>query len=104
MRFEYESLVNMFENALLTQLRGHGSSSEFLRTWVPDPDPVNSLINMADAAEIENVPQFEVEIAADALPPTAVATMNETLKGAFAVKATTLVPGRLVLTFVNENA
>jgi hypothetical protein len=47
---EYETLVRDFEEALLTQLRGHSAGSEYLRLWVPDNDPVKSILNMAEAA------------------------------------------------------
>jgi len=103
MRFEYENLVNLFENALLTELRGHGSSGEFLRSWVPDSDPAKSLINMADAAELENVANFEVTIAENALSASDVRELTEALKGSFAVN-TSKNDDRLVLTFTNENA
>ncbi len=104
MRFEYENLVKLFENALLTELRGHGASGEFLRSWVPDPDPAKSLINMADAAALENVPAFEVEIAEESLPAGAVSELIGALKGSYAVRADKSAAGRLVVTFANENA
>jgi len=104
MRFEYENLVNLFENSLLTELRGHGSSGEFLRSWVPDPDPAKSLINMADAAELENVAEFEVEISAQTLPSQGLGELSTALKGAFTVKSTDAGGGRLVIKFVNEQA
>jgi hypothetical protein len=50
---EYEVLVKEFEEALLTKLRGHGSSAgEYLSLWVPDTDPVKSIANMAEAAHL----------------------------------------------------
>ncbi len=104
MRFEYENLVNMFENSLLTELRGHGSSSEFLRTWVPDPTPAKSLINMADAAELESVEAFEVEISSQALPPDGVAELTAALKGMYAVTTEPAKDDRLLVKFTSETA
>ncbi len=104
MRFEYEKLVDVFENALLTDLRGHGTSGEFLRTWVPDPDPAKSLINMADAAAIESVSDFEVDIAAHALPPAAVAELTEAVKGTYAVQTVGASNSRVVVRFFAETA
>jgi len=48
----YEDLVEAFEHSLLHQLRGHGAAVPYLDTWVPDPDPVRSLLNMLEAAEL----------------------------------------------------
>jgi hypothetical protein len=104
MRFEYENLVNLFENSLLTELRGHGSSGDFLRSWVPDPDAVKSLINMADAAELESVSSFEVEISSQTLPTTGIEQLAAALKGSFSVTSSTAGQGRVGLQFKNENA
>lgn len=103
MRFEYENLVKMFENALLTELRGHGSGSDFLRTWVPDPEPVKSLINMADAADLESVAGFEVDIANEHMTTSGVAEIAAALKGIYTVSSTTNA-GRVVVNFSKANA
>lgn len=47
---DYELLVRDFESRLVTQLRGHGTDTEYLEMWVPDDDPVKSLLNMIEAA------------------------------------------------------
>jgi hypothetical protein len=104
MRYEYENLVNMFENSLLTELRGHGASGEFLRSWVPDTDAAKSLINMADAAGLENVAAFQVDIAAQTLPASGVAEIADALKGAFKVTSVAGGTGRMLLTFTSETA
>ncbi len=48
---DYEALVRAFETALVTKLRGHGAEAEYLEMWVPDEDPVKSILNMVEAAE-----------------------------------------------------
>jgi hypothetical protein len=48
--FDYEILTSEFNHKLITQLRSHGSGSEYLETWVPDEDPVMSILNMVEAA------------------------------------------------------
>jgi hypothetical protein len=103
-RFEYEDLVNSFEHSLLTELRGHGSGSDFLRIWVPDPDLTKSLTNMADAAEIENVAAFEVGIAAAHRADLDVATLTRSLAGTYAVTSTEGATGGIVLQFNREGA
>jgi hypothetical protein len=52
MRLDYDQLVADYETGLFTRLRGFGPAAEFLETWVPDEDPVDSLLNMVEAAEI----------------------------------------------------
>ena len=99
MRFEYENLVNLFENALLTELRGHGSGSDFLRSWVPDTDPVKSLINMADAADVEGVDAFEVDVATASLSPASFKELATALKDTFAIKFDASKAQRIVLSF-----
>ena len=65
----YEELVLQFETALLTTLRAHSAATEILDTWVPDPDPVNSIVNMVDSCDFEEVPGFALTVKAE--------TMNE---------------------------
>jgi hypothetical protein len=52
MLLDYESLLAEYETGLFTKLRGFGPAAEFLETWVPDEDPVKSLLNMVEAAEM----------------------------------------------------
>ena len=33
---DYEALVEAFEEALVTKLRGHGAEADYLEMWVPD--------------------------------------------------------------------
>lgn len=47
----YEELVEDFNRKLLTQLRGHSSDAEYLETWVPEEDPVKSILNMVESAQ-----------------------------------------------------
>ena len=54
---KYEQLVQSYENRLLNQLRSHGVDLDFLEIWVPDEDPVSSILNMAEAAGI-GCPEF----------------------------------------------
>ena len=48
---DYEALVESYNDRLLNQLRSHGVDHAFLEMWVPDEDPVNSILNMVEAAE-----------------------------------------------------
>ncbi|HLH87348.1 MAG TPA: hypothetical protein VKX28_02715 [Xanthobacteraceae bacterium] len=66
---DYERLVADFEVKLLTQLRNFGSDAEYLETWVPDEDPVKSILNMVEAAEAAGRSELAVRIAASTMPP-----------------------------------
>lgn len=47
---DYDTLVEGYNEGLLTTLRGHGASAGFLEAWVPDEDTINSIVNMVEAA------------------------------------------------------
>jgi len=64
----YEDLVEAFEHSLLHQLRGHGAAVPYLDTWVPDPDPVRSLLNMLEAAELAGERILRVAVSEATLP------------------------------------
>jgi hypothetical protein len=48
--FEFEALTADFHRKLVTQLRNHGAGNEYLEMWVPDENPISSMINMAESA------------------------------------------------------
>lgn len=64
---DYETLVRAFEEALVTKLRGHGAEAEYLEMWVPDADPVKSLLNMVEAAEAYGREEIAITVAAETL-------------------------------------
>jgi len=64
----YEDLVEDFNRSLVTQLRRHGAEAEYLETWVPDEDPVKSIVNMVEAAGAYGRDELRVSVAAATLP------------------------------------
>lgn len=64
----YEQLVADFETKLLTQLRSFGAGAEYLEMWVPDQDPVKSILNMVEAAEAYGRSDLAVKVDAATLP------------------------------------
>ena len=64
----YEELVEDFNRKLLTQLRGHGAEAEYLEMWVPDDDPVKSIVNMVEAAGAYGRSELRVSVTAATLP------------------------------------
>jgi len=62
MPIDYDKLVADYQAGLFTELRGFGPGAGFLETWVPDEDPVRSLLNMVEAAESFGQEAFSVAI------------------------------------------
>ena len=102
-QFEYENLVNLFERSLLTELRGHGSSGEFIRLWVPDADIVKSLTNMADAAELEGVASFEVNVSSESISPTQIDNLKNIIVSLFNIESVNMGQNRVTLRFNHLN-
>ncbi len=63
----YEDLVHAFEEALMTKLRGHAAEADYLEMWVPDEDPVKSLLNMVEAAQAYGSNEIAIQVAAKTL-------------------------------------
>jgi len=75
----YEQLVESYENRLLNQLRSHGVDLDFLEMWVPDEDPISSILNMAEAAGAFGVEEFCVRVENDSLPASLRSGLKEAL-------------------------
>lgn len=63
----YEEAVENFNSSLLTNLRGHGAQEACLEGWVPDADPVFSILNMVEAAEAAGLPGIGVHFTGSSL-------------------------------------
>jgi hypothetical protein len=74
MILNYEALMADFNHKLVTQLRGHSPDNEYLETWVPDEDPVKSMLNMVEAALSAGLEDIQIRFAA--------ATMNDAQRAA----------------------
>jgi len=64
MILDYEALMADFNQKLVTQLRGHAADNEYLETWVPDEDPVKSILNMVEAALSSGLDEMQIRFAA----------------------------------------
>ena len=64
-RFNYHELVQHFESSLLTTLRAHSAASELFEMWVPDPDVLQSIINMVDNFDFDEHDGFILEVSKD---------------------------------------
>ena len=72
---DYEQLVADFESKLVTQLRKFGTDADYLEMWVPDQDPVKSILNMIEAAEAFGQQGIAVSVASQTMPPDRIAAL-----------------------------
>lgn len=59
----YEELVEDFNRKLLTQLRGHSVDTEYLESWVPEEDPVRSILNIVESAQAYGLDELRLSVA-----------------------------------------
>jgi hypothetical protein len=85
---DYENLTADFNQKLVTQLRGHSADNQYLETWVPDEDPVKSILNMVEAALSSGLEALRVRIATS--------TLNETQRDALLAELEAVAKARLV--------
>jgi hypothetical protein len=74
---DYEPLVDSYNDRLLNQLRSHGVDHAFLEMWVPDADPVASILNMVEAAEAHGTAGFSLRVRAETLSTDGLAGIIE---------------------------
>ena len=65
--FDYEQVTADFKRRLVTQLRSHDAGNEHLEAWVPDEDPVKSLVNMVEAVFSSGLNQVTIRLARSTL-------------------------------------
>lgn len=92
----YETLVRAFEDALVTKLRGHGAEADYLEMWVPDEDPVKSILNMVEAAEAYGRDDIAIEVSAETLTETQVNELLSVLGDIGSTRLTVQAGGRLI--------
>jgi hypothetical protein len=77
---DYEALVESYNDRLLNQLRSHGVDLAFLEMWVPDDDPVASILNMVEAAEAHGTSGFTLRLRSQTLAPGGYAKLAEVIE------------------------
>jgi hypothetical protein len=77
----YERLAADFANDLLHNLRNHGAAEDCLETWVPDEDPVKSILNMVEAAQSADIQEIAIEVSRTTLPDARVPELRGLLAG-----------------------
>jgi hypothetical protein len=77
---DYEALVESYNDRLLNQLRSHGVDHAFLEMWVPDEDPVTSILNMVEAAEADGTAGFSLRLRPETLSREGYGVLAETIR------------------------
>ena len=62
MIYNYDELVENFNQALLVKLRKHGVEEAFLDFWVPDENPLLGILGMIDSAQIAQLKEIKVKV------------------------------------------
>lgn len=64
---DYDQLIAAYQEGLVTKLRAFrpDAESDFLETWVPDRDPVRSLLNLIEAAGDSGLVNFSIRLGPD---------------------------------------
>ena len=93
---DYEKLVRAFETALMTKLRGHGADADYLEMWVPDENPVKSLLNMVEAAEAYGRDDIAIRVTVETLSDEQIEALTVKLGDIGAVEVTPAGPDRVI--------
>jgi hypothetical protein len=86
---DYEELVESYNNRLLNQLRSHAIDHAFLEMWVPDEDPVTSILNMVEAAEAYGAEGFTLRLGRETLSAEVAAALIEAIGAIATVESET---------------
>ncbi len=78
-QLNYEAMVSAYWESLNQVLRGFNAQGEFLDLWVPDEDPVSSILNLAEAVQETGHDQMELTLGAETLGKTDLSSLEEQL-------------------------
>jgi hypothetical protein len=77
---DHDRLAEEFFSGLLTQLRNHGTEQDCLETWVPDENPVKSVLNMVEAVAMAGRNAVGVALESSRLAPEQVTELTNLLE------------------------
>ena len=76
---DYDTLVDLFNQALIHTLRKHNVAGSFLDFWVPDADPVVGIAGMIDSARIGGLKAITIQIQRSTVPAERMADLERIL-------------------------
>jgi hypothetical protein len=97
---KYETLVATYQRALVNVLRGHSAGKDYLELWVPDEDPVKSILNMIEAAQAAGRAALAIEVSADTLAPEQLCRLQE-LAGTYGEASVALATAGYIIELAN---
>jgi hypothetical protein len=76
---DYDKLVEAYASNLDVTLRGFRPAEEMLDTWVPDDDPIRSLCNLVEAAQLGGSDAVSVRVSSRTLQTASPGSVKEKL-------------------------
>ena len=77
-----DEIIESYERGLLDQLRGFGVEGELFETWVPDPDPTKSILNLVESAVAAGISaQLSIRVSEAIIDNVCLQTLSDELKG-----------------------
>src|SRR2546423_1307593 len=76
---DYDKLVDAYSANLDVTLRGFRPAEEMLDTWVPDEDPIRSLSNLVEAAQLCGSDSVSVRVSNTTIEHLAAGSLKEKL-------------------------
>ena len=77
---DLDKMIESYETDLVDKLRHFGLETDIFETWVPDSDPVKSILNLIDSAgEANSDVELEIRASTTVLDSTALSLLGKSL-------------------------
>ena len=95
---DFSSILENYETSLVDQLRNFGLDGEIFETWVPDPDPIKSLVNLVDST-VESGAELvlDIRIKKETLSHIDIDRFRREINRNLAVEVTTIPDGLAIV-------
>lgn len=80
LKIDYNHYANNFNQTLISDLRKHGSTEEYLQLWVPDDNIVIGMAGMVDSVIASGIKHFQIEILKESISKKKVNEFLEQIK------------------------
>jgi hypothetical protein len=88
-KVNFDEITEDYEIGLTDKLRQFGVEGELFETWVPDSDPVKSIVSLVDSAENADFPvDLLVSVSKATLSETSIAVLQSELSGRWQLRVT----------------
>ena len=95
---DFSSILENYETSLVDQLRNFGLDGEIFETWVPDSDPMKSLVNLVDST-VESGAELvlDIRIKKETLSHIDIDRFRREINRYLAVEVTTIPDGLAIV-------